>query len=205
MPRPLRTATVLLALLAAPGVALATTIDFEAFADAQNLHGVNLGGVTVTNPVSMNVEIFDNRFGVAFHSATKAIGSFATPTASSFNPMVFTFDVAQTMVSLWGGDAGNDTDSWTLNAYDAAVGGNLVDFAFSGLFDGNPYVQLLVSAPTIWRVEAVWNGPDCCGVGYDDLTFDVDAVDPIPEPATLLLLGLGLTGLGLRRRNAPRD
>ena len=45
---------------------------------------------------------------------------------ANLNPMVFTVDIAQSLVGLWGGDGGNDTDNWTLNAYDAAVGGNLI-------------------------------------------------------------------------------
>ncbi|MEO2168469.1 MAG: PEP-CTERM sorting domain-containing protein, partial [bacterium] len=39
------------------------------------------------------------------------------------------------------------------------------------------------------------------GVGLDDLTFN--PVDPIPEPGTVLLLGLGLVGLAARKRQRP--
>ena len=67
---------VAVALAAAPSMVSATVVDFEGFADFADIEGVNLGGVTITNPGG-NVEIYaSNRFGVAFHSATKAIGSF---------------------------------------------------------------------------------------------------------------------------------
>ena len=92
------------AALAAPAFATTTTIDFEAFDDGQNLNGVNLGGVTITNP-SGNVEIYDNRFGVSSNSGTKAIGSFTS--TSSINPMIFTFHSAVSFVELFAGDAGN--------------------------------------------------------------------------------------------------
>jgi hypothetical protein len=188
---------VVLASLTVP--ASATTIDFEAFVDGQNIEGMNLGGVTITN-TSGNVEIYDDRFGVSYHSATKAIGSFTG--AASNNPMIFTFDFAQSLVSLWGGDGGGDNDSWTLNAYDAAIGGNLIDTAMSGVFVGSPYRQLTVAAPGILRVEAIWTGPECCGIGYDDLEFE----SRVPEPTSVALLGLGLScvALSARRRRSRR-
>jgi hypothetical protein len=178
------------------------TIDFEAFADRANLYGVNLGGVTLTNP-SGKVEIFDDRFGVYYHSATKAIASSSG--CSSVNPLVGVFDKPVCYVSLWGGDAGTspETDSWELLAFDAPVGGNLLGSVASGTWIGNPYRQLSITASGILRFEAYWTGTEM-GIGYDDLQFSICSPE-VPEPATILLAASGLLCLPAylwRRRRA---
>jgi uncharacterized protein (TIGR03382 family) len=157
-------------------------IDFEQFSDRYNLNGINLGGVTLTNP-SGNVEVHDNRFGVGYHSATKAI---ASPNGLvSVNPLVGVFDNPVSYVGLWGGDAGTyvEPDSWELLAYDARIGGNLVGRVSSGSWNGSPYRQLSLSAASILRFEAIWTGPQF-GIGYDDLKFVTAA--PPPPPTTFL-------------------
>ena len=175
-------------MLVAVSSAPAAVIDFEAYADTQNINGLNLGGVTLTNPTNGIVEIYDDRFGVSYKSATKAIGSFSG--GRSVNPIVGVFDSPQTYISLWAGDGGNDIDSWQLEAFDAVVGGNSLGLVNSGNWNGFPYRQLSISAPGIRRFDARWTGANY-GVGYDDLEF-------IPEPATMSLLALG--GLALIRR-----
>jgi hypothetical protein len=172
--------------LASAGQIRAATIlvDFEQFQDGYNLNGFNLGGVTLTNP-SGKVEIHDNRFGVGYHSGTKAV---ASPNGLlSVNPLIGIFDVPVSYVSLWGGDAGTyiEPDSWELLAYDARVGGNLVGRVASGSWNGNPYRQLSISGSSILRFEAVWTGPQF-GIGYDDLYF-VTVPPPEPEPPIDLL------------------
>jgi hypothetical protein len=173
----------LLLLFAGVGRVQAATIliNFEQFSDGTNLQGINLGGVTLTNP-SGNVEIHENRFGVGYHSGTKAIASPAGLVA--VNPLIGVFDQPVSYVSLWGGDAGTylEPDSWQLLAYDARVGGNLVGQVGSGTWNGSPYRQLSISAPSILRFEAVWTGPQF-GIGYDDLAFVTAPPPETPLPS----------------------
>lgn len=42
------------------------------------------------------------------------------------------------------------------------------------------------------------------GIHYDGVTFDHVAVDPVPEPTTMLLLGTGLLGLAAARRKMKK-
>lgn len=186
------------ATITALGIATASnassvTIDFESFIDQQDIEGVDLGGVTITNPDGP-VEIFDDRFGVGSNSGTKAIGSFFG--IQSNNPMVFTFASAVSFVEIFAGDAGGDNDSFRIDLYDAAIGGTLLGSVSSGVFSGNPYQALSFSGAGIQRMEAFWTGTSA-GIGYDDLTFRTAVV---PLPASGLLLAAALGGLALRSR-----
>lgn len=175
-------------------------IDFEQYSDGQNLHGVNLGGVTLTNP-SGRVEVYDNRFGVSYHSGTKAVASLAG--LASVNSLVGVFDGPVSSLNLRGGDAGTypETDSWELRAFDAPIGGSLVGQVSSGSWNGSPYRQLSISAPEIRRFEADWTGPQF-GMGFDDLQFTLNR-SSVPEPSAVVLVAVGLLSLlaqGCRRR-----
>ena len=168
----------------------AALIDFEAYADTQNLHGVNLGGVTLTTP-SARVEVYDDRFTVGYHSATKAI--FNGDVLPQSNPLVGVFDAPVSMVSLWAGDDHPDADdAWELRVYSDAAGTNLVGTIAdnSSPWNGNDYHQLTLSFPSILRFEA-WSST---AVGYDDLEFT-----PVPEPGTIVIALVGLLGVAGRR------
>ena len=189
------------ALVGAPALAAAVTIGFDGFADFDNIHGVNLGGVTLF-ATDGNVEVFANgRIGIGGHSPPNVVASL-TGTFQSNNPLSAVFDAPVTFVSFYAGDGGGDDDEWELLAFDAQVGGNLVASATSVVWSGVPYMELTVAGPSILRVEANWLDPTAGfggGLGYDTLTFI-----PVPEPSTAFLLATGLVAMAVGRRMLVR-
>jgi hypothetical protein len=178
----------------AGGASANTVVDFEAFADAQNINGIDLGGVTLFGQGNV-VSIYANgRAGASFRSP---VNSFST--GSGTGKITGVFSLPQTFVALWGGDAGSDEDSWQFEAFDATAGGNSLGLVQSGSWNGDPYRQLAITANGIMRFEARWTG-QVAGVAYDDLEFGGEAA--IPEPITVLgvMVGVGALGRYIRRR-----
>ncbi|MCF8485740.1 MAG: VPLPA-CTERM sorting domain-containing protein [Rhodobacteraceae bacterium] len=199
-----------LAGFAAHANASVITVNFDSLPDFANINGVDLGGVTVTNP-SGHVDVFANRFGVGARSGLNAIGSFTA--SSSNNPMIFTFASAVSWVELFAGDAGSltgDLDQWRMDVYDAATGGTLLASLLSPIWIGGPYEGLSFAGAGIRRIEAIWTEPGCCGLGFDDLSFETTAAPPpppmpaVPLPASGTLLA-GVLGVFAAMRRKKRS
>lgn len=89
--------------------------------------------------------------------------------------------------------------SWDFDPYS---GGWLsYDFGNTGSYTNMNVNQALAYADIIGSGSHVANGVMDANIGWDKLRVELNAVNAVPEPATLLLFGVGLLGVvGFKRR-----
>jgi len=185
-----------MACLATAGLANATTIDFESVAVGA-YSSLHVGDVTIT------FEAGNNMFDVTSITPNdgvvdgKALLSYFQNNNVS-GPYKALFDFGVSSVSINMSDfIPSDEDFGILSAYDA--GGNFLTQATLAVGGNSIGGTLLVSSGTpIAYVLFEETGSFPGAVYWDKLSYEAAA--PIPEPATGLILGAGLTLLRARRR-----
>ncbi|MBI5706976.1 MAG: PEP-CTERM sorting domain-containing protein [Armatimonadetes bacterium] len=187
---------VLSGLLCLGATSQATFLNFD---DGQP-NGNAVGGYYAGSGVTFSDAAWTDNFGLAGSSGAQGIASISsgfTPGPSS--PIVATFSGATSFVMLRGIDVGQA--GYKITAWDATTGGNLVDSdaAFGTGLGIGEYYDLWVTG-SILRVEFYQVTP---GSGGDGMLWDGMEFGPVPEPGSILALGLGVAAFA-RRRSAKK-
>ncbi len=182
--------------------AAVVTIDFDGtgapdtFSQTQPLtnlyspQGVTFSGVNGSSGSILNQ---GGNFGFNARSGTDFFAYNTSGTGSIFD---LTFSSAISSFSIWAASSVRDT--YSIEAFDS----NGASIDTDSLIVSSAWQELSVAGSGIARIRIDASAIDFGA--FDDMTFSTDRTTRVPEPGTLMLLGVAMACLATNRRRSPR-